>query len=248
MRIPRVFYDGPLEAGNSLSLNKEQLHYLGNVLRLKAERQLILFNGQGGEYLCEISELDRRQGLIKVLSFQDTNVESTPDICLALALSKGDRFDWAIQKATELGVTRVLPLFSARSEVRLTGQRLEKKLDHWRGVLRSASEQSGRTRIPDLAAPQPFSECVSEDKAACKLLLDPRAEVSLAGQERRICNVPDICLLVGPEGGFDDQEIALAHKHDYLCTHMGPRVLRTETAPIAALAFIQAVTGNWDRA
>ncbi len=246
MRIPRVFYDGALEAGNSLAMNKEQVHYLGNVLRLKAQRQLVLFNGQGGEYLCQISELDRRQGVINVLSFRNADVESTPDICLALSLSKGDRFDWAIQKSTELGVARVQPLFSARSEVRLTDERLDKKLGHWRGVLRSASEQSGRTRVPDLEVPLPFSEWVNEDKAACKLLLDPEAEVSLASQENDLFSVSDISLLVGPEGGFDDQEIEHARGQGYLCTHIGPRVLRTETAPIAALAFIQAITGNWD--
>ena len=117
-------------------------------------------------------------------------------------------------------MARVQPLFSARSEVRLTDERLDKKLGHWRGVLRSASEQSGRTRVPDLEVPLPFSEWVNEDKAACKLLLDPEAEVSLASQENDLFSVSDISLLVGPEGGFDDQEIEHARGQGYLCTHI----------------------------
>ena len=245
MRIPRMFYDGILEVGRSVDLDKEQVHYLGRVLRLKPERQLVLFNGLGGEYLCQISNLDTKQGVISVLVFQDPHTESPLNICLALGLSKGYKFDWAIQKATELGVTSIQPLTSQRTEVRLVGDRLEKKLCHWQGVIRSATEQSGRTRVPDLLAPLSISEYLGKDEAKCKLLLDPEASVSLSENEQLLRGASSVSLVVGPEGGLDEQEIGLAKSQGYLCTHMGPRVMRTETAPIAALAVIQSHVGGW---
>lgn len=245
MRIPRVFYDGALEVGACVDLNKDQAHYLGRVLRLKPAQNVVLFNGQGGEHLCEVSELDSKSGRISIQSFRDTDAESPIDICLALGLSKGDRFDWAIQKATELGVTTIQPLFTQRSEVRLAGNRQEKKLVHWRGIARSATEQSGRTRIPDLLLPRSIGEYLAEGVEDCKLILDPNVSSSLIDDEQLQKGVSSISVMVGPEGGFEEQEVAHANNHGYRSVHIGPRVLRTETAPIAALAVIQATAGGW---
>lgn len=246
MRIPRVFFESDLAAGSQVNLSKEQAHYLGRVLRLKAGRELILFNGQGGEYLCQVIALDGKTGLIDVERYQDVDRESPLNICLAAVLSKGDRFDWLLQKATELGVSSIQPIFSERSEVRLSGDRLDKKHLHWQGVVRSACEQSGRTSLPSVGVPLSFAEYVRSDSSAQKIVLDPRESASLAEVvEGGDGPLGTLSLMVGPEGGFTDSEIETAKKGGYLGVRIGPRILRTETAPLAVLAAIQSRYGDW---
>ena len=244
MRIPRVFFDGDLVAGSEVELSRDQAHYLGRVLRLSSGRPLLLFNGLGGEYSCEIAALDGKRGLIKVLEHLDREAESTLVTCLAIGLSKGDRFDWALQKATELGVTRIQPLFTDRTEVRLPADRLAKKQAHWQAVVQSACEQSGRTIVPEISNPIDISAFCEMSSVAERLILDPDAQQSLAG----FTPADDSSafeLIVGPEGGLSAQEIEDANGKGWVSVSMGPRVLRTETAPIVALAVLQSRFGDW---
>lgn len=244
MRTPRLFFDGKLAVGSKLTLTKEQAHYLGRVLRLKPNRQLVLFNGTGGEYQCNLSSLDAKQGSVEVLAFFETEVESPLNICLAIGLSKGDRFDWAIQKATELGVSSIQPLFTERTEVRLSQERLAKKAAHWQGIVRSACEQSGRTMLPQVFPATSLRDFCTADSCELKLILNPEEKRSLAtlSTEKPL---QTLSLLVGPEGGLSREEIGLAALEGYESVSLGPRILRTETAPIAALAVLQSKYGDW---
>lgn len=244
MRVPRVYFDGPLALGASVNLDKAQSHYLGSVLRLKVGRDAVLFNGRGGEYLCSVVDVARNQVTLDVRSYTDIDRESKLGLTLQIALSKGDRFEWALQKATELGVTRIQPIISERTEVKLTDDRLHKKVAHWRGVVRSACEQSGRTTLPELEFPQSFSDillCAESSSSSLKLILDPLDGLSV----RELPDTADILLAVGPEGGFSEQEIDSAKKAGYRSLNMGPRILRTETAPLAAISAIQSLFGDW---
>lgn len=244
MRIPRVFYDGELSAKSTLNLNKEQAHYLGTVLRLRPGRSVILFNDSGSDFLCDLAQLDKKSGAIEVREEFSPATESPLKICMALGLSKGDRFDVAIQKATELGVTQIQPLFTERTEVRLNEDRLSKKIQHWRGVVQSASEQSGRTRLPKVQAPADFDTFIRANAAADKLVLDPQADTSLPAYEFAK-DQKDVTVLIGPEGGLSQQEIERSLQAGFTSVSLGPRILRTETAPIASISVIQARIGDW---
>lgn len=243
MRIPRVFFEDSLEIGATSILSRDQAHYLGRVLRLNVGREVAVFNGEGGEYLCQITELDGRRGSILVKEHRETDTESPVDICLAIGLSKGDRFDWVVQKATELGVSLIQPLLTERSEIRLSDARLGKKMAHWQGIVTSACEQSGRTKIPRLNPPSSFSNFIGENTTR-SLILDPLAKSPLS-ELPLADDTSSINLIVGPEGGLSRDEIDLACDAGSIAARMGPRILRTETAPIAALAVIQLKLGDW---
>lgn len=244
MRVPRVYFDGPLAVDVGVSLDKAQSHYLASVLRLKVGREVILFNGRGGEFLCSVASAERNQVALDVHSYSDIDRESKLSLTLQISLSKGDKFDWALQKATELGVAGIQPLISERTEVKLTDDRLQKKVMHWRGVVRSACEQSGRTNVPELDAPQPFPHVLSSAEGLSndlKLILDPVDGISV----RDLSEFSSALLAVGPEGGFSEEEIELAKNAGYQPLKIGPRVLRTETAPLAAISALQAQFGDW---
>lgn len=244
MRVPRVYFDGALELGVSINLDKAQSHYLGSVLRLKVGRQVLLFNGQGGEYLCSVTNVERNRVALDICSYTDVDRESALGLILQISLSKGDRFEWAIQKATELGVAQIQPIISERTEVKLTDDRLHKKVVHWRGVVKSACEQSGRTQLPRLDFPQSFTDVLDGRHGFSnntKLILDPLGGISV----RDLSATETIVLMVGPEGGFSGQEIEMARNTGYQCLNIGPRILRTETAPLAAISAIQSRFGDW---
>lgn len=250
MRIPRIFTDQDLAEGREVLLEAGAARHLMSVLRLKPGDALILFNGRGGEYSARLSTPKGKQVRIQLEHYLEGPPPSPLGITLAAALCKGERMDWVIQKAVELGVQRICPLFSQRSEVKLKAERAERKLRHWQAIAQSACEQSGQNLIPRIAAPRSLETVLAEPELAaspCKLILDPRAEQSLASLIRNWPekNPESVLLLSGPEGGFCDAEIDLASAQGIAPISLGPRVLRTETAPLAACALLQGCWGDW---
>lgn len=242
MRTPRIFHPGPLAEGTEIELPPQPAQHVAKVLRLKAGAPLILFNGEGGQYRAELTQVERRRVTARVDTFEAVEVESPLPITLAQGISKGDRMDYAVQKAVELGAARIQPIFTARSAVELKGDRLEKKLAHWRGVAVAACEQSGRNRLPEIPTPLRLGDWLAQPLEGLGLTLDPRAGRPLA--ELAPPEGP-VTLLIGPEGGLTDQEIHLAEKAGYQGVLLGPRVLRTETAAAAALTAVQLLWGDF---
>ncbi len=240
MRIPRFYYDHDLATGVTLTLNEKASRYLVSVLRMQPGRPCIVFNGQGGEYAAILTHAGKKQAEVLLGEFNDINNESPLKIHLGIAISRGDRMDWVVQKATELGVHRITPLFTERTEVKLKGERLDKKLEHWQQIAISACEQSQRNQLPTIDMPTTFSEWVSSVEADRKLVLHHRTEQRLQSET----GVDSCCLLIGPEGGLSETEIELALSENFQALSLGPRVLRTETAPISALTLVQFLWGD----
>lgn len=242
MRCNRVYTPGPLAAGETVELEAGRSHYLTRVLRMKSGDALILFNGDGYDYGGKLAGRNGDQLRIEIDGRQPAGNESGLHTTLAQAVSRGERMDYSLQKATELGVTRIQPLTCSRVEVRLNGERLQKRLGHWRGVVIAACEQSGRARVPEVASPLSLFDYLASTAGSQRFLLDPGAtgrlaECSLDGDEAAV--------LVGPEGGFTAAEIEQAKRQGVETVRLGPRVLRTETAGPAALAVLQALAGDF---
>ncbi|MGD8999985.1 MAG: 16S rRNA (uracil(1498)-N(3))-methyltransferase [Granulosicoccaceae bacterium] len=240
MRISRLFIDAPLKTGQEVLLDKEQLNYVSRVLRLKPGMQVTVFNGQGGEYSGTITQLHKRSGAIEIAAFHDVDIESPLNITLVQGISRGERMDYTLQKATELGVTRIAPVFCGRTVVSLKGERLDSRLHHWRGVIRSACEQSGRNRLPQLLVPCSLEVWLANDDAEQRLLLHPGSDRSLRDNAQAVTT----SLLIGPEGGLTEAEREHAMRSGYMVCRLGPRILRTETAALAALACLQLMRGD----
>jgi 16S rRNA (uracil1498-N3)-methyltransferase len=241
MRIPRIFTSQALAENSPLVLAEAQSHYLSKVLRMQAGRELILFNGEGGEYTAEISTVHKKHVDVAIKDFSAENRQSHLQLELAIGVSRGERMDWVLQKATELGVTKITPLMTERTEVKLGGERADKKMEHWQQILISACEQCQRNLLPELTEPKLYSEWVSQCKADLKFVLHHRDNKGLP-QDKSSQNV---ALLVGPEGGLDDDEIAQAIAQGFTSLTLGPRVLRTETAPVAAISLVQYLWGDF---
>lgn len=239
MSLPRFYVDAELALG-TVDLPEATSHYLSRVLRLAVGAQIQLFDGSGDEYLSEITAISK-----KVVSVELTKqVAGLPDSSLAIhlgqGLSRGERMDWAIQKATELGVTEITPLFTERCEVRLNDERAEKRLAHWRQIAISACEQCGRSRLPVIHPPKLVAEWIQALQADLKLVLHPVAQPLTAHQPPN-----SLAFLIGPEGGLTEAEVAQAADAGFLPARLGPRVLRTETAPVVALSVAQQLWGDF---
>lgn len=241
MRIPRYFIDQALEINQNLSLPDELHRHAIQVLRGKAGDPLILFNGRGGEYHAEFAEVDKRKSSAVVSSFDTIERESPLDIKLVLALIKSDKFDFALQKAVEMGVSSIQPVIAARSVMNLKASRLDKKMQHWQGVITSACEQSGRTRLPELFPVINFNDYLLASDGRMNLAMLPEATQHLSELPKP--TLP-ISLLVGPEGGFRDDEVLLMTQKQVNTIKFGPRILRAETAVIAGLALCQNQWGD----
>lgn len=239
----RVYIDQPLSTGATITLSEDAARHLVQVLRMRVGDNFIAFNGQGGEYAASLSAASKREAQATIGTFNAVDRESPLSITLAQCVSKGDRMDYTLQKAVELGVSAIVPLISSRTVVKLDAERWVKKIEHWQGVIISACEQSGRTRVPQLAAPQDLDDWLhASDNDHLKLVLAPGASKQLRQLDP---NSRAITLLIGPEGGLSEAECALAAKRQYIPLALGPRILRTETAGVAALAAIQAQWGDW---
>jgi len=242
MRISRLYLDIPLSEQQTITLDGERLNYIANVLRLKANTQLSIFNGRGGEHLALITAINKRSATIEVQAFSDKDTESPLSITLVQGISRGERMDFTLQKATELGVNRIIPVFSQRCTVNLKGERLTKRLQHWQGVVNSACEQSGRNIIPQVEAAQELEAYLELENGQCRIFLDPEATQTL----NSISPAPaSATILIGPEGGFDSQERQKIYTKNYQGIQLGPRVLRTETAAIATISAMQILWGDF---
>lgn len=240
MRTPRIFHPFPLQQQSVVVLEESAARHVARVLRLGEGAALTLFDGSGGEYPATIEALAKRTVSVRLSARVDTDVESPLDITLAQGVSKGDRMDFTIQKAVELGVSRIVPLNTERSVVNLKGERLEKKMAHWRGVIVSACEQCGRNSVPELLPLQTLDEWLGTAAEGIRLLLDHRSSDSVAS----LAEVQTLTLLIGPEGGLSERERETAGSAGYRGIRLGPRVLRTETAALTALAALQSRFGD----
>jgi 16S rRNA (uracil1498-N3)-methyltransferase len=240
VRLTRVFVDTPLAAGTTFALGGDAGNHVTRVLRLREGDALTLFDGRGGEYAARIAQIRRGGVRVDVSEHSAVERESPLELTLLQSIARGERMDLIVQKATELGVARIVTFASERSVVRLDAKQAERKTGHWRAVAAAACEQCGRNRVPRVEEPVDYAAALGEE-AAVKLLLDPLASEPLI---HRGTDLRSIALLVGPEGGFTDTESELARRAGFEPRHMGPRVLRTETAAITALAVLQATAGD----
>ena len=242
MRLTRVYVDAALESGADITLPGGAAAHLMRVLRLRPGAAVTLFNGQGGEYLASIARIKRTEVTVSVGEHQPIERESPFPLTLAQGVSRGERMDLVVQKATELGVSRLVPVLTERSIVRLDEEQSGRKSSHWRAIAIAACEQCGRNRLPQVALPARLAEFLAAPaEGTLRLLLSPSAL-------RRIEDVPrpgsGATVLIGPEGGLSEAEQADAQAAGFMAVNLGPRVLRTETAAIAALTLLQREFGD----
>jgi 16S rRNA (uracil1498-N3)-methyltransferase len=243
MRLTRVYVDTPVVAGKPLVVEGSAANHITRVLRLRSGDALTVFDGSGGEFGARIAEFRKDTVVVSVEDHRTLERESPLSLTLAQGVSRGERMDWIIQKATELGATRIVPVFTKRSVVRLDDKQAERKLQHWRAITVSACEQCGRNRLPELVTPVDFFDVLPTTftPGATRLLLSP-------GGDLRIDDLRNIqtgvTVLIGPEGGLDEVEQESAIAAGFKAVRLGPRVLRTETAAIAALTILQRYFGD----
>ncbi len=240
MRISRFYSATPLTSGTQL-LEGDLAHYIGRVLRLGPGAAVQLFDGSGTEWPGTIVEVSKKTVAVDLAAGQPGLPESPLRVHLGQAISRGERMDWAIQKAVELGVSEITPLFTERCEVKLQGERADKRQAHWRQVAVSACEQSGRSVIPAVHAPTSLQDWLADTQADLRLVLHHRTEAQLASLARP----ESLALLIGPEGGLSAEEIHHAQGAGFLPCRFGSRVLRTETAPVVALSVAQQLWGDF---
>ncbi|MHA7854605.1 16S rRNA (uracil(1498)-N(3))-methyltransferase [Marinobacter shengliensis] len=241
MRIPRIFTDSPLQAGSLCELDENAANHVGRVLRMQPGQELRLFNGDGQDYTATITQAGKKNVQVEITGAETNNTESPLNIILGQTLSKGDRMDYAVQKAVEIGATTIVPLTTERSDVKLKGDREEKRLRHWQQVAISAAEQCGRARVPNILPVMTVAEWLQYSQTAdLRLVLHHRTEQSL----NTLTKPGSVALMIGPEGGLTADEINLAEQNGFLPVALGPRVLRTETAPVAAIALCQWLWGD----
>lgn len=239
--MTRLYLPLPLQEGARVDLPDEALRHLVQVLRMQAGEALTVFNGEGGEYAAVLDAVSRKAATLLVGAHDPVSREAPLAITIAQCVSKGERMDYALQKSTELGAAAFVPVLSARGVVKLDGERWEKKVEHWRGVVVSAAEQSGRTRVPAVEAPQSFDHFVAVPRKGLKLILAPGGSIGL----KTLALESQITAVVGPEGGFAPAELELADRHGWQRLGLGPRILRTETASVAVLAALMTLRGDF---
>lgn len=241
MRVSRIYTSQTLCNTQTLVLEETASHHLSKVLRHQAGDALILFNGDGHQYPAHIQAIDKKRVTVNIDDVESPNTESPLKIHLGIGISKGDRMDWILQKTTELGVTSVTPLLSERTEFKVKGERLEKKVKHWRQIMISACEQCGRNLLPQLAAPTTIPDWTTSVDAEVRLVLHHRSSQRLLNST----SINSAALLIGPEGGLSEDEIVYAGQQGFSAMALGPRILRTETAPLAAIAVLQSIWGDY---
>jgi 16S rRNA (uracil1498-N3)-methyltransferase len=244
MRLTRVFVGQKLVSGKGIGIPEQSGLHLTRVLRLDVGAPLTLFDGTGGEYAATL-ERDGKKVWARVGAFDAVERESPLDVTLLQGIARGERMDLIVQKATELGVARIVPVFAERSVVKADAKQRERKLGHWQAIAVAACEQCGRNRVPAVGEPRGLGDAIGalpEDSARC--LLAPDGGETLAAFAERTRGRP-VVLLIGPEGGIADNEQQFARANGVVTCRLGPRILRTETAGLAALATLQAIAGDF---
>jgi 16S rRNA (uracil1498-N3)-methyltransferase len=242
MTSPRFYLDQPLAPGARFSLPPGPARHAARALRLAVDDAITLFNGRGGEFAARIERVHKDDVAVSVTGFADVERESPLRVMLAQGISSGERMDYTLQKAVELGVAAIQPIAARRSVIKLAGERADRRVVHWQGVVASACEQCGRNQVPVVAPPLPLAQWLGQQQRGRLLFLSPLAEARLA--ELPPPAAPD-WLVAGPEGGFEADEIAALHAAGATPVRLGPRVLRTETAALAALAAMQTLWGDF---
>ncbi len=241
MRIPRIYQASTFTVGMSVALDDEAASHVGRVLRMSSGEQVSLFNGDGNEYLAQIESASKKNVQVTILSSVANESESPLHLHLGQVISRGDRMDFTIQKSVELGVNTITPLFSERCGVKLSGERLEKKIQQWQKIVIGACEQSGRSVIPQVRPAMSLEAWSAEQTDSLKLNLHPRAAHGIGGLT---LPTPRVRLLIGPEGGLSETEISMTEQYAFTDVLLGPRVLRTETAALTAISSLQLRFGD----
>jgi 16S rRNA (uracil1498-N3)-methyltransferase len=243
MRIPRIYTAQPLSIGTEILLPEQAGEHAVRVLRLERGHPLILINGDGREYDAELASLAKRAVTAVIKQARAVDREAPLSITLAQSIARGEKMDWILQKATELGVSQVVPLITERTEVKLDEERAERRMAHWDSVIESACEQCGRTTLPALARPQRIDRWLSAlDFSGLRLAMIPGGEMTVRDLPAMEAGV---IVVVGPEGGLSEQDVVMLRQADFFGLKLGPRILRTETAGVAAVAALQAVWGDF---
>ncbi len=241
MRISRLYIKAALQTGNTIELDDDNAHYARSVLRLKNDAPIILFNGAGGEFGGKVVEVSRKSVRVELENFVDRSVESNLKIELGLGISRGDRMDFSVQKAVELGVTSITPLMTERCVVQFKDEKKSQRWQHWQKIIQHAAEQSGRTVLPDFVGISTLKAWII-GQGGLKVFLDPYAEKNLA---QLLPENNYVTLLTGPEGGFSSAEREIAKAKGFIPVRLGARILRTETASLAALSAVQMLWGDF---
>lgn len=257
MRIPRIYQDTFLSVGDTITLDAQATVHIARVLRLKPNDAVIVFNGRGGEFHGRILSQEKRSTVIVLETYDERSAESQISITLAQGVSRGERMDYTVQKAVELGVTQIIPLMTSRTSVNLDSERRQRRQEHWQTIVQSACEQCGRNTVPMVTEVQEFSTWLSHLNAnqaeshnetknmpVTKLVLYHKAEHSMASV---VPESSDFLLLIGPEGGLNESEINAALQVGFIPVRLGPRVMRTETAAMVALTVLQSQWGDLRR-
>lgn len=241
----RIFVDVPLCCEQQLCLPAQAAHHINKVLRMRQGDTILVFNGAGGCYRAEITGLDKRNVEIRPVEYIGDESEAPLTITLVQGISRGQHMDYTVQKAVELGVARVVPVMTEFSNVHLDRERAQNRINHWRSIIISACEQCGRNRLPEISQPVQLTDWLVRPGPAIKLLLEPTAGQRLREIDAHISNQGmEISILSGPEGGLSEDEIKLAIRNGYRPVSLGPRILRTETAAVAAISACQTLWGD----
>ena len=242
MRISRIYHPDSLSLNQELELEPQAASHLTKVLRLSADAELVLFNGDGCEYSARIIRIQRQRAWVCIHDSQVRDLESSLKIHLCQCISKGERMDYTIQKAVELGVTHITPLISEHVAIQLKADRLTKRLNHWQGIINSACEQSGRNSLPQIDPPEKLEQWIQAyDHDTTKLTLVPDATMTL---KTLATPQQSFTLLIGPEGGLSQNEITLSEQFGFKGIKLGPRILRTETAAVTMISILQGMWGD----
>ncbi len=244
MASPRIYCDFRLGPGAQFPLPQDAANHVGRALRLRAGDALVVFDGGGGEYDATILRVDKDRVDVKTGAFREAGREAPLEVGLVQGLPEADKMDWILQKSVELGVAWIQPVVCERSVVRLSGDRAARRESHWQRVVIAACEQTGRNRVPALRPTLAFRDWAAQPAAGARWMLLPGAPEALAAQPPPAGPVE---LLVGPEGGLSERELDIAATIGFMSLSLGPRVLRAETAPLAALAAIQSLWGDFRR-
>ncbi len=252
MKNPRIYLDQQLNVGEKAWLSDDAFGHVIRVLRLNQGDKITVFNGRNdagfcGEYQASLTTVNKKQAEIAIESRHNINNESPLTIHLGQGISRGDRMDYTLQKAVELGVNTITPLFTSRCTVKLSGERLHKKVNQWQKIVISACEQSGRCIVPEVQPAIPLEQWLAQQTSALKLNLHPKANSSISALADNLFTDPQhksVRLLIGPEGGLDNSEISSATQHNFVDVLLGPRVLRTETAALTAITALQCRFGD----
>jgi 16S rRNA (uracil1498-N3)-methyltransferase len=245
MRLTRIYVPDPLATGTDIVLPAQAAEHLTRVLRLEPGAALTVFNGAGGEYAATLGPTSGKKTQVRVLGHDAVERDSPADITLVQGVARGERMDLIVQKATELGVTRIVPVLADRSVVKLDARQRARKLEHWQAIAISACEQCGRNRVPEVREPAALGDGIAAlAQGSVRWLLAADADDSLATAAAQAASRATV-LLIGPEGGLADNERQFAAANGFTACRLGPRVMRTETAGLAALALLQTLAGDF---